>query len=63
VATLTSILFLGGWLSPVGFLPDGFHWLAIKISFFLLIFCGSAPPFRAIATTRSCAWAGRSSSR
>lgn len=38
VATLTSILFLGGWLSPVGFLPDGFHWLAIKISFFLLIY-------------------------
>ena len=38
VATLTSVLFLGGWLSPVGFLPDGFHWLAIKISFFLLIY-------------------------
>ena len=38
VATLTSILFLGGWLSPVGFLPDGFHWLAIKISFFLLLY-------------------------
>jgi len=38
VATLTSIMFLGGWLSPVGFLPDGFHWLAIKISFFLLLY-------------------------
>jgi len=38
VATLTSILFLGGWLSPVSFLPDGFHWLAIKIVFFLLIY-------------------------
>ena len=38
VATLTSILFLGGWLSPVGFLPDGFHWLAVKISFFLFLF-------------------------
>ena len=24
VATLTATLFLGGWLSPVGFLPDGF---------------------------------------
>jgi NADH-quinone oxidoreductase subunit H len=23
-------MFLGGWLSPVGFLPDGFGWLAIK---------------------------------
>ncbi|MCK6383683.1 MAG: NADH-quinone oxidoreductase subunit NuoH [Rhodocyclaceae bacterium] len=38
VATLTSILFLGGWLSPVGFLPDGFLWLAIKVAFFLLIY-------------------------
>ncbi|MBZ0126610.1 MAG: NADH-quinone oxidoreductase subunit NuoH [Rhodocyclaceae bacterium] len=38
VATLTSILFLGGWLSPVGFLPDGFHWLAVKISLFLFLF-------------------------
>ncbi|MBX3666550.1 MAG: NADH-quinone oxidoreductase subunit NuoH, partial [Burkholderiales bacterium] len=38
VATLTSTLFLGGWLSPVGFLPDGFFWLALKISFFLLIY-------------------------
>ena len=38
VAALTSILFLGGWLSPVGFLPDGFHWLALKISFFLLLY-------------------------
>ena len=38
VATLASILFLGGWLSPVGFLSDGFHWLALKISFFLLLY-------------------------
>jgi NADH-quinone oxidoreductase chain I len=30
VSILTSILFLGGWLSPVGFLPDGFHWLAVE---------------------------------
>ncbi len=27
VSTLTSIMFLGGWLSPVGFLPDGIFWL------------------------------------
>ena len=38
VATLTSILFLGGWLSPVGFLPDGFGWLFAKICFVLFFF-------------------------
>jgi NADH-quinone oxidoreductase subunit H len=37
VSFLTSIFFLGGWLSPVGFLPDGHHWLAAKVSF--LLFC------------------------
>lgn len=38
IATLTSIMFLGGWLSPVGFLPDGFHWLAAKSAFCLFFF-------------------------
>jgi NADH-quinone oxidoreductase subunit H len=38
VAALTSIMFLGGWLSPVGFLPDGIIWLLAKISFILLLF-------------------------
>ncbi|KAB2927673.1 MAG: NADH-quinone oxidoreductase subunit NuoH [Dechloromonas sp.] len=38
VAALTSILFLGGWLSPVGFLPDGILWLFAKMSFVLLLF-------------------------
>jgi NADH-quinone oxidoreductase subunit H len=38
VAAMTSIFFLGGWLSPVSFLPDGFHWLAAKIAFFLFFF-------------------------
>jgi NADH-quinone oxidoreductase subunit H len=37
VSAMTSIFFLGGWLSPVGFLPDGFGWLALKIAF--LLFC------------------------
>jgi len=37
VSFLTSIFFLGGWLSPVGFLPDGHYWLAAKVSF--LLFC------------------------
>ena len=38
VSALTSLLFLGGWLSPVGFLPDGFHWLALKTAFILFLF-------------------------
>jgi NADH-quinone oxidoreductase subunit H len=38
VAALTSIMFLGGWLSPVGFLPDGILWLLGKMSFVLLLF-------------------------
>jgi NADH-quinone oxidoreductase subunit H len=38
VAILTSILFLGGWLSPVGFLPDGIAWLLAKMSFVLFLF-------------------------
>ena len=38
VAALTSIMFLGGWLSPVGFLPDGIVWLLAKMSFVLFLF-------------------------
>ena len=38
VAALTSLMFLGGWLSPVGFLPDGIIWLFAKMSFILLLF-------------------------
>jgi NADH-quinone oxidoreductase subunit H len=38
VAALTSIRFMGGWLSPVGFLPDGILWLFAKMSFVLLLF-------------------------
>ncbi|HMM55498.1 MAG TPA: NADH-quinone oxidoreductase subunit NuoH [Candidatus Desulfobacillus sp.] len=45
VSTLTSIMFLGGWLSPVGFLPDGFHWLALKIGFFLLLYLWARATF------------------
>jgi NADH-quinone oxidoreductase subunit H len=41
VATLASIIFLGGWLPPVNFAPftmiPGFIWLVLKISF--LLFC------------------------
>jgi len=38
VSTLVSVMFLGGWLSPVGFLPDGLWWLAMKVAFFLFCF-------------------------
>ena len=45
ISALTSVFFFGGWLSPFeGYpIPDwlaapGFHWLFIKISFFLFCF-------------------------
>jgi NADH-quinone oxidoreductase subunit H len=38
VSTLTSIMFLGGWLSPVGFLPDSMFWLFAKITAILFFF-------------------------
>lgn len=38
VAALTSLMFLGGWLSPVGFLPDGILWLLAKMAFVLFLF-------------------------
>ena len=38
IAFLTSIMFLGGWLSPVPFLPNSFIWLLAKASFFLFLF-------------------------
>jgi NADH-quinone oxidoreductase subunit H len=38
IAFLTSIMFLGGWLSPLPFLPDSIFWLFGKASFILLMF-------------------------
>ena len=44
IAMLTSLLFLGGWMSPVGafadtpVLGDGIHWLLLKTSFVLFFF-------------------------
>jgi NADH-quinone oxidoreductase subunit H len=38
ISTLASIMFLGGWLSPFTFLPDGFFWLAAKTAFILFFF-------------------------
>ena len=37
-STLVSLLFLGGWLSPVGFLPDSIFWLFAKISSIIFFF-------------------------
>jgi NADH-quinone oxidoreductase subunit H len=36
--TLVSLLFLGGWLSPVSFLPDSIFWLLAKIGGVLTLF-------------------------
>lgn len=38
VTTLTATMFLGGWLSPLPFLPDGFPWLVIKVAGLLFLF-------------------------
>jgi len=45
VATLTSILFLGGWSSPVGFLPDGIFWLFAKMAAVLFLYLWSRATF------------------
>jgi NADH-quinone oxidoreductase subunit H len=49
VSALTAILFLGGWLSPVGFLPDSLFWLFGKITavlFFFLWIRATFPRYR-----------------
>ncbi len=38
VAALTTLMFLGGWLSPVTFLPDGIVWWLVKTGFVLFLF-------------------------
>ncbi|MEW5771535.1 MAG: NADH-quinone oxidoreductase subunit NuoH [Pseudomonadota bacterium] len=38
VSGMTSIMFLGGWLSPFPFLPDGMVWILAKMSFVLFLF-------------------------
>jgi len=38
IAFLTSIMFLGGWLSPVPFLPDSIVWMLVKVAFVLFLF-------------------------
>jgi NADH-quinone oxidoreductase subunit H len=38
ISTLCAIMFLGGWLSPVPFVPDGFLWLVLKVAAVLFLF-------------------------
>jgi NADH-quinone oxidoreductase subunit H len=38
ICALTTILFFGGWLSPIPGLPDGVLWFVLKVVFFFFIF-------------------------
>ena len=38
MCALISLLFLGGWLSPLPFLPDGFLWMVLKMLFCFFVF-------------------------
>jgi NADH-quinone oxidoreductase subunit H len=38
ISALASIMFLGGWLSPLPIIPDGFPWLLLKMCGVLFIF-------------------------
>jgi NADH-quinone oxidoreductase subunit H len=38
ISALTTLMFLGGWLSPVPFLPDGILWWLLKTAFVLFLF-------------------------
>ena len=63
IAALTSIFFLGGWLSPLPqswipatpgiglLLGDGIQWMLAKMSFSCFCYYGCARPFRAIVMT------------
>ena len=48
VAALTAIMFLGGWLSPVGFLPDGISGFSPRCPscFLFLWFRATFPRYR-----------------
>ena len=75
ISALTAIMFLGGWLSPLAAARqqrDPRRGAVRRrpalaagqdVRSCCSCSCGSAPPSRAIATTRSCVWAGRCSSR
>src|SRR5450432_3904911 len=49
ISALASIMFLGGWLSPLPGIPDGFPWLALKMAsvlFFFLWIRATFPRYR-----------------
>ena len=49
MTALMTILFFGGWLSPVSFMPDGIFWMLSKMLLIFFIFSlikGLVPRFR-----------------
>jgi NADH-quinone oxidoreductase subunit H len=38
MCALMSLLFFGGWLSPIPFLADGWWWMILKMAFFFFLF-------------------------
>ncbi|AZQ68052.1 NADH-quinone oxidoreductase subunit NuoH [Silicimonas algicola] len=38
MCALTTLLFFGGWLSPIPGLPDGALWMVLKMAFFFFVF-------------------------
>jgi NADH-quinone oxidoreductase subunit H len=38
MCALTSLLFFGGWLSPIPGIPDGVLWMVGKMAFFFFMF-------------------------
>ena len=38
MCALITLLFFGGWLSPIPFLPDGALWMVAKMGFFFFLF-------------------------
>ncbi len=67
MCALGTILFLGGWLSPIPFAPftwvPGLIWFALKASFLFFMIAMVKAMVPRYATTSSCGWAGRSSFR
>jgi NADH-quinone oxidoreductase subunit H len=66
IAMLTSLLFLGGWMSPLGFwsevpLLGAYTGCCSRPAPCCSSSCGSVPHSRVTAMTRSCVWAGKSS--
>ena len=65
VSILAAIMFLGGWLPPVdalSFIP-GWIWLGLKTAAVVSMFIWIRATFPRYTMTKSCAWAGKSSSR